>query len=261
VYPEDSHWLMHRFSGWAPYFARIVAPAARARIAEHLFAGGYLDGVVVGEDLDQWAADALGLTALLTREQLAWWERIARHGYWSPEDGDDAGDALSPRVAPPPGPRPKAPIRSDTLRAGFYAGIAVGYAAGGHLDDAYRVVQMIGGPNPADQRRDVLAEVLTTIGPADIPGWIAQVHATVGLGARRGPLWAHLYHRLPELTDGQMWTILDRWLTEVPRTARTDVFGDLLLYRAAIARVAGRDECARLMTLIEDRECLNTSTG
>ena len=62
----------------------------------------------------------------------------------------------------------------------------------------------------------------------------------------------------PELTDGQMWTIVDRWLAEVPKSVRTDVFADALLYRYAIARVAGKDECARLMALIEERESLNS---
>jgi hypothetical protein len=120
-------------------------------------------------------------------------------------------------------------------------------------------VHDIGGPRSADLRQDVLAEILTMIGPDDLPGWMAQVHTTFGRGADRGPLWAHLHHRLPELTDRQMRTILEQWLTEVPKTARTDVFGDVLLYRYAIARVAGKGECARLMTLIEDRERLNTT--
>ena len=85
-YPHGSHWLMHGFSGWAPFFARVVSPAARATIADRMFAGGYLDGVVEHEDLDRWATDALGLTPLLTHEQLAWWELIARQGFSTAED-------------------------------------------------------------------------------------------------------------------------------------------------------------------------------
>ena len=38
------------------------------------------------QDLDRWATDALGLTPLLTHEQLASWEVIARQGFWSAED-------------------------------------------------------------------------------------------------------------------------------------------------------------------------------
>ena len=64
---------MHGFSGWAPFFARVVSPASRATIADQMFAGGYLDGVVEHEDLDRRATDALGLTPLLTHEQLASW--------------------------------------------------------------------------------------------------------------------------------------------------------------------------------------------
>jgi hypothetical protein len=104
-YPYGSHWLMHGFSGWAPFFARVVSPAARATIADQMFAGGYLDGVVEHEDLDRWATDALGLTPLLTHEQLAWWEVIARQGFWSPEDHADAGSALEPKPAPPTKPK------------------------------------------------------------------------------------------------------------------------------------------------------------
>ena len=72
-------------------------------------------------------------------------------------------------------------------------------------------------------------------------------------------MWAHLDHRLPELTDRQMWTIVDRWLAEAPESGRSDVFGDVLLYRHAIARVAGKDECARLMALIKERESLSSA--
>ena len=71
-----------------------------------------------------------------------------------------------------------------------------------------------------------------------MPVWIAKVHETVETGTGRGPLWGHLDHRLPELTHEQMWTICDRWLAEVPKSGRSDVFGDALLYRHAIARVA-----------------------
>jgi hypothetical protein len=120
-------------------------------------------------------------------------------------------------------------------------------------------VEQIGGPPPEDLRHDVLAEILAMTGPDELPGWIAKVHETFGAGTGRGPLWAHLVHRLPELTDEQMWTIVDRWLAEVPKSVRSDVFGDALLYRHAIARVAGKDECARLMALIEDRESLNNA--
>jgi len=56
-----------------------------------------------------------------------------------------------------------------------------------------------------------------------------------------------------------MWTIVDRWLSEVPKSVRSDVFGDAQLYRYAIARVAGKDECARLMALIEKRESINSA--
>jgi len=261
-YPHGSHWLTNGFNGWAPFFARLVSPAARTTIADRMFAGGYLDGVVEHfageEDLDSWATDALGLTPLLTHEQLAWWEVIARQGFWSPEDHADAGSALQPKPAPPPRPKPKGRIESGTLRSYFYAGIAVGYAACGDLDDAYRLVGQIGGYSE-DLRQDVLAEILTMTGPDEMPGWIAKVHESFGAGKGRGPLWAHLVHRLPELTDEQMWTIVDRWLTEVPKSVRSDVFGDAQLYRYAIARVAGKDECARLMALIEKRESINSA--
>ena len=262
-YPHGSHWLMRGFSGWAPFFARVVSPAARAMIADQMFAGGYLDGFVEGvedEELDRWATDALGLTPLLTHEQLAWWEVIARRGFWSAEDQitDVPARQPSPAAKPAPPAKPKGHIQSGTLRSYFYAGIAVGYAAGGAFDDAYRVAKDIGGPNPAEQIHDVLAEILGMAGPDELPTWIAKVHQTFGAGSHRGPLWAHLEHRLPELTDEQMWTIVDRWLADVPKTVRTDVFGDALLYRYAIARVAGQGECARLMALIEERESLNS---
>jgi hypothetical protein len=39
-YPHGSHWLMHGFNGWVPFFARVVSPAARATIADRMFAGG-----------------------------------------------------------------------------------------------------------------------------------------------------------------------------------------------------------------------------
>ena len=232
-YPHGSHWLMHGFNGWVPFFARVASPAARATIADRIFADGYLDGVVEHKDLDRWATDALGLTPLLTHEQLAWWESIARQGLGR--------------------------IESGTLRSYFYAGIAVGYAACGDLDDAYRLVKQIGGSRQEDLRHDVLAEILAMTGSDELPGWIAQVHETVETGTGRGPLWGHLDHRLPELTDEQMWAIVDRWLAEVPKSGRSDVFGDALLYRHAIARVAGKDECARLLALIEERKSLNSA--
>jgi hypothetical protein len=261
-YPHGSHWLMHGFSGWAPFFARVASPAARATIADQMFAGGYLDGVVEHEDLDSWAADALGLTPLLTHEQLAWWEVIAEHGFSSLDPYADAGGAQDPKPAPPPKPEPEPEpeghIQSGTVRSYFYAGIAVGYAARGDFDDAYRVVDWIGGPHPEKQVHDVFAEILGLTGSDELPAWIAKVHETFGAGSGRGPLWAHLFHRLPELTDEQMWTIVDRWLADVHKTVRTDVFGDALLYRHAIARVAGKDECARLMALVEERESLNS---
>jgi hypothetical protein len=244
-YPHGSHWLMHGFNGWAPFFARVVSPAARATIADRMFAGGYLDGVVEDDDLDRWAADALGLTPLLTPEQLARWESIARQGFLSPEDDADFGSMqwLKQGLMP----TPKGRIQSGTLRSYFRGGIAVGYAACGNFDDAYRLVAEIGGPRPEDLRHDVLAEILDMTGPDELPGWIAKVHETIETGTGRGPLWSCLDHRLPELTDEQMWTIVDWWLAEAPKSRRSDVFGDALLYRHAIARVAGKDECARLM--------------
>jgi hypothetical protein len=245
-YPHGSNWLMPGFNGWVPFFTRVVSSAARATIADRMFAGGYLDGAVGHENLNGWAADALSLTPLLTHEQLAWWERIAR-GFSHPEDA--AGSELRPK--------PKGSIQSGTLRSYFRAGIAVGYAARGDLSDAYRLAQQIGGPRPQDLRHDVLAEILAMTGSAQLPGWIAKVHEMVPAGTGRGPLWRHLIHRLPELTDGQMWAIVDRWLAEAPKSGRSDVFGDALLYRHAITRVAGKGECARLMTLIEERESLN----
>lgn len=258
-YPHGSHWLTHGFNGWAPFFARVVSPAARATIADRMFAGGYLDGVVDHEDLDRWAADALGLTPLLTHEQLARWESIARQGFLSLEDDADFGSMQWLKQALMPTPKPKGSIQSGTLRNYFRGGIAIGYAACGDLDDAYRLVTEIGGPRPEDLRHDVLAEILDTTGPDELPGWIAKVHETVEAGTDRGPLWSHLDHRLPELTDKQMWTIVDQWLAEAPKSSRSDVFGDALLYRHAIARVAGKDECARLMALIEERESLNSA--
>ena len=183
-YPHGSHWLMRSFSGWAPFFARVVSPAARAAIADRMFAGGYLNGVVEDEDLDRWAIDALGLTPLLTHEQLAWWEVIARHGSSSPDSeevvsedfADDVredfvnvvGGRLEPKPAPSPPepePDPKGHIQSGTVRSYFYAGIAVGYAARGDCDDAYRVVEWIGGPDPEKQVHDVFAEILGHDGP------------------------------------------------------------------------------------------------
>jgi hypothetical protein len=45
---------------------------------------------------------------------------------------------------------------------------------------------------------------------------------------------------LDELIDKQMWTILDRWLTEHISGSRADVLADVLLYRGANTRVAGK---------------------
>ena len=241
-YPHGSHWLMEGFNGWAPFLARIASPAARATIADRMFAGGYLDGIVKSEKLDQWAEDALGLTPLLTREQLGWWEVIAEQGF----------SAIGPK--PVQLPKPKGHINSSELRSYFYAGIAVGYAACGDFDNAYRLMIHFGGPSERELRHSVLTEILAMTGPDELPGWIATVHEWVGT---RAQLWEDLVRRLPELTDEQMWTIVDRWLAEGSKKVRINVFGDVLLYRHAIARLAGKDECARLMALIEDRESLN----
>lgn len=243
LFPHGSHWLRLRFSGWAPFFARAVSPAARPAIADRMFAGGYLDGIIQNKDLDAWAADALGLTPLLTHEQLARWEVIAGQRDMSPI-------AMTPQ--------PKGHIESGTLRSYFYSAIAVGYATCGDFDDAYRVVELIGGPRPDDLRHAVFAELLAMADPGELPGWIAAVHKNVRDAIKRGPLWEHLMPRLHELTDDQMWAVIDWWLAETPKSARTDVFADALMYRYAIARLAGQDECARLILLIEERESLNT---
>jgi hypothetical protein len=61
-------------------------------------------------------------------------------------------------------------------------------------------------------------------------------------------------HPPRQLTNKQMWTIIDSGLTEHARGSREDVLGDLLLYRRAIVRITGKTECERLMALMDDRE-------
>jgi hypothetical protein len=90
-----------------------------------------------------------------------------------------------------------------------------------------------------------------------VPDWIACVHKTFSRADRRGRLWAHLVTRWDELTNAQMWTILDRWLTGRTAHSREDLLADVLLYRFAIARIAGHSECERLMRMIEQREANN----
>jgi hypothetical protein len=226
-----------------------VASKVRAAVASQLFDGGYLDGIPGRvrdgkEDLDDWARDALGLTPLLDAAQLARFEGLA-----SPRHATiDAADGLTFDG------KGKYEIGSGTLRGWFYAGIAVGYANCGRPDDTYRVLAMAHVQDTDELRYGVLAEIMYRIGADDLPEWIAQVHRFFRTALQRSRLWAHLSSRMDELSDEQMWEILDRWLVELARGSRADVLADALLYRDAVARLAGDGECTRLMNLIEHRE-------
>jgi hypothetical protein len=227
-FPPDSPWLAGSVDGWTPFFVRLLAPDVRPLIRDLLFDGGYGEGVEGPEhnrgrgEFDDWAREALTLTPLFSAKQMALLEERAD----------------TPR------------IDSGTLRAYVKAGLAVGYAHHGDRESAYRVLYMIGGPDPAELKQEVLAEVLYLLDPSEIVEWAAQVHRNLGTAILRGPVWGHLSCRLDELSDDQMWTLIDRWLTEHARGSRFDVLADVLLYRAAIARLAGRSECARMLTLI-----------
>ncbi|MDX8149515.1 serine protease [Lentzea sp. BCCO 10_0061] len=230
-FTADSAWYAHNPSDIAPFFARLVAPQARADIASWLFDDGYLHGVISKpmygvENVDMWARDAAGVTPLLDVSQL---NELA---------------ALGDRS-----------ISSGGTRAVFEAGLAVGYAVCGELDRAHHYVKSLGGPEPHELRCQVLADIMYLLRPADLVGWIAQVHAIITSAYRRGPLWAHLECRLGELSNIQMWAALDQWLSMPHRGSRAEVLADALLYRFAIARITGGiGECARLLSLIDERE-------
>ena len=118
--PDEAPWLVRGFSAWTPFVARLVAPPLRRLVADGIFAGGYLDGVLDTDhgrepDLDGWATQMLALTPLLDARQVARLDELQ-------------------------GKRPGG-VDSGTLRAWVVTGIAVGWAACGEFDGCWRAAR------------------------------------------------------------------------------------------------------------------------
>jgi hypothetical protein len=131
----------------------------------------------------------------------------------------------------------------------------------GDTDAAYRALRGASGPDPVRLRSDVLEEILIGLAPAGLLAWVKQVHLTFESASHRGPMWACAQHRLRELSGEQHMALLDQWLDETPNRSRADVLADVLFYRDAIERLSGREECARLLELVERREAQDAAAA
>jgi hypothetical protein len=210
-----------------------LASDLQAEVTAVLFDGGYLDGVFEssGNDeyaIDRWAFEAAGLTPLLNAEQLAGLESVVARYKLRFTSGN------------------------SNVTAALVAGMAVGYAASGELDDCARMVGEIDGDFATELRCDVLAEIMYLLPSKQFGWWIALVHHSLaGSDDDRWVLWRHVIPLLPRLSDDQVWEILDTWLHEVPAQSRTDALRDLRFYRHLVTRIAGKQEFLRMLDLLE----------
>lgn len=229
-FPGQSPWLVRGIGDWTPFFVRILAPRARAAVRPALFGDGYLEGVLrrhrspfLRDDhdrLDDWAHDILALTPILEPAEL---DRLRVTGKT---------------------------IKSEGTRKAFEAGLAVGYAACGRMSNAYELIRWTGYETTVILT-SALADVVTQIPTDALPEWLAQVHRMVYDPYDRGPLWAIMNDRWPELTREQLWEVLNRWTSEHADRSRFDVCADILHYNYAIRALAGPQECERILDLLE----------
>jgi hypothetical protein len=221
-FADDVPWLVRAFTGWTPFFVRLLAPDARTAVKPVLFDGGYLGGVLkqhtafghTNDRLDDWAYQMLTLTPILTVDELV--------ALFSLHDE----------------------IKSESTRKAFRGGIATALAGHGQTARAYEIARQLIWQTELI-RFSVTRDILPQLPTAAIPEWIAHVNDSFGDPNERAPLWDVLNDRWPELDRAQLWAAVESWC-ETPDRSRDGVYRDALAYRYAVAQLGGPAELLRL---------------